>query len=130
MDLKDSYTQVFLSAAGVDANDKSIKEFKALWWWNFRSKNSKSLRLTDNGISFIKEKSEIRTYDIELPEELKITAQLLVWMDQQLDCPYHLTKKQITVLKEKAALEIHLFSGDIKKMGYAKSIAKRFNSDS
>lgn len=130
MDLKESYTRVFLSAAGVDASDKTIKEFKVLWWWNLRSKNSKSLRLTDDGISFVKEKAEIRTYDIELPEELKVTAQLLVWMDQQLDCPYHLTKKQITVLKEKAALEIHLFSGDIKKMGYAKSIAKRFNSDS
>jgi hypothetical protein len=130
MDLKDSYTRVFLSAAGVEFDDKKVKEFKALWWWNLRSKNSKSLRLTDQGLDFIKEKSDIRIYEISLPLELKISAQLLVWLDQHLDCPYHLTKKQIVVLKERAALEIHLFSGDIKKMGYGKSIAKRFNSDS
>lgn len=130
MDLKESYTRTFLSAAGVDPSDNTVKEFKALWWWNLRSSNSKSLRLTDQGLEFVKDKAEIRVYEIELPEELKVTAQLLVWMDQLLDSPYYLTKKQIIVLKEKAALEIHLFSGDIKKMGYAKSIAKRFNSDS
>jgi hypothetical protein len=130
MDLKYFYTRIFLSAAGVEFDDKKVKEFKALWWWNFRSSTAKGLRLTDEGLEFIKTKAEIRTYSIELPEEIKITAQLLIWMDQQLDSPYHLTKKEITVLKEKAALEIHLFSGDIRKMGYAKSLAKRFNSES
>lgn len=129
MNIKDSYTQVFLSAAGAEFDDKRVKEFKTLWWWNLRS-NSKSLRLTDEGLDFVKNKSDIRVYSIELPEEIKITAQLLIWMDQQLDSPYHLTKKEISVLKEKAALEIHLFSGDIRKMGYAKSVAKRFSSDS
>jgi hypothetical protein len=130
MDLKDSYTQVFLSTAGIDFDDKKIKDFRALWWWNLRSGRNHSLRLTDEGLDFVKTKSEIRTYSIELPEEIKITPQLLIWMDQQLESPYHLTKKEITVLKEKAALEIHLFSGDIRKMGYAKSLAKRFNSES
>ena len=129
MDLKDSYTSVFLSAAGGEISEENIKKHKALWWWNFRSKDNTGLRLTDEGLEFVI-KADIRTYEIDLPSELKITPQLLVWLDQQLESPYHLTKKKITVLKEKAAFEIYLFSGDIQKMGYTKSIAKRFNSDS
>jgi hypothetical protein len=127
MDLKDSYTRVFLSAANEQITDENVKKHRALWWWNFRSKDSTGLRLTDEGLNFVKS-ADIRIYEISLPEELKITPQLLVWLDQQLESPYHLTKKHIIVLREKAAFEIHLFSGDIRKMGYAKSIAKRFNS--
>jgi len=129
MDLKDSYTEVFLKAAGEVADVESIKKHKSIWWWNFRSNNSTGLRLTDLGLDFI-EKADIRKYEIDLPSELKITPQLLIWLDQQLESPYHLTKKKIIVLKEKAAFEIYLFSGDIQKMGYTKSIAKRFNSHS
>lgn len=129
MDLKDSYTSVFLSAAGKSTDKETIKKHRAVWWWNFRSKDSTGLRLTDEGLEFVK-KADIRTYEIDLPVELKITPQLLVWLDQQLESPYHLTKKKIIVLKEKAAFEIYLFSGDIQKMGYTKSIAKRFNSES
>ena len=129
MDLKDSYTRVFLSAASESTDEENVKKHRALWWWNFRSKDSTGLRLTDEGLEFV-ETADIRKYEIDLPVELKITPQLLVWLDQQLESPYHLTKKRITVLKEKAAFEIYLFSGDIQKMGYTKSIAKRFNSDS
>jgi hypothetical protein len=34
------------------------------------------------------------------------------------------------VLKEKAAFELYLFSGDIKKLGYNKALAKRLSQES
>jgi hypothetical protein len=34
------------------------------------------------------------------------------------------------VLKEKAAFQLYLFSGDIKKMGYNKALARKFSQES
>lgn len=129
MDTKDAYTSVFLKEAGEDASDESIKKYRPVFWFNVRSKNNAGLRLTEQGITFIEEQAKIRTYKIDLPKDISISPQLLVWLDQQLDSPFFLTKKQITVLREKAAFEIYLFSGDIKKMGYAKAMSKRLKSE-
>jgi len=127
MDLKDTYTSVFLKAAGLPDDEESIKKNKALWWYNLRSKSVGGLRLTDQGLKFIKD-SEIRVYTISFPKEIMLHPQLLIWLDNQLESPYHLTRRNISVIKERAALEIYLFAGDIKKMGYAKSMAKRLNT--
>lgn len=129
MSTKDSFTKLFLKAANEPTDKQTVKKHRNLWWWNFRSNTDTGLRLTDTGLEFVEEKADIRVYKIELPPELIVTPQVLLWLNQQLDSPYHLTNKHITVLKEKAAFEIYLFSGDIRKMGYSKSIAKRFNSD-
>lgn len=126
MDLKDTYTSVFLKAADLPDDIESVKKYKGVWWYNLRSKSAGGLRLTDQGLKFIKD-SEIRVYTVEFPKEIILHPQLLIWLDNQLESPYHLTRKNITVIKERAALEIYLFAGDIKKMGYAKSMAKRLN---
>ena len=53
MNLKDTYTQVFLQAAEIDADAELQKKYKTVWWWNFRSKDEGGLRLTDEGLKFI-----------------------------------------------------------------------------
>jgi hypothetical protein len=55
---------------------------------------------------------------------------VLVWLDNFIDSPYYITKKFIVVLKEKAAFELYLFSGDIRKMGYNKALACRLSQES
>lgn len=125
MDLKDTYTSVFLKAAGVETNDTKFKEYKAAWWFNFRKKDSGGLRLTDQGAEFIEKYAKIKTYKIEFPADFSITPQVLIWLDRYIDSPFFITKKSITVLKEKAAFELYLFSGDIRKMGYNKALNKR-----
>lgn len=127
MDLKDIYTSVFLKAAGLPDDEESVKKNKLLWWYNLRSKSVGGLRLTDQGLKFIKD-SEIRVYTISFPKEIMLHPQLLIWLDNQIESPYHITRRNISVIKERAALEIYLFAGDIKKMGYAKSMAKRLNT--
>lgn len=91
-------------------------------WYNLRKK-SQSLRLTDEGLEII-QKLDIRTYEVDFPKELKISAQILIWLDRYLDSPYHLNKNKITVITEKAAIELYLFSGDLKKFGISKTINK------
>lgn len=130
MDIKDTYTRVFLQAASIEADSDTIKKYKSIWWWNFRSKDAGGLRLTEEAITFIQEDAKIKTYKIEFPKEFAFTPQVLVWLDNFIDSPFYITKKYIVVLKEKAAFELYLFSGDIRKLGYNKALAKRLSQDS
>jgi len=128
MNNKDVYTKIFLTAGNEVVNEENVKKYKNLWWYNIRPKNHGGLRLTDIGLEYISS-IELRKYEIEFPQETKWTPQLLVYLDKFIDCPYHLNKKVLTVIKEKTALELYLFSGDILKMGYAKSMSKILNSN-
>ena len=129
MDRKDLYTRVFLKAADLPFDDNTIKNKKIEWWYNIRIKNQGGLRLTEEGIRFIQEDSKIKTYSVELPSDLKITSQILIWLDNFIESPYYLNKKNITVTEEKIAFELHLFSGDVQKLGYAKAMSKQFNQE-
>ncbi len=129
MDTKDTYTALFLQAAGIETTAENIKKYRSVWWWNIRSKSNGGLRLTENGIQFITEDADIKTYSVELSKDFSVTPQILIWLDQFIDSPFYINKRNITVLKEKSAFELYLFSGDIRKMGYNKALAKRLNQE-
>ena len=130
MDSKDAYTRVFLQAANIDADQDTIKKYKSVWWWNFRNKDTGGLRLTEHALQFIEEHAKIKTYKIDFPKEFSFTPQVLVWLDNFIDSPFFITKKHIVVLKEKSAFELYIFSGDIRKMGHNKALAKRLSQES
>lgn len=129
MDKKSTFTTVFLKAAGLTCETKTVEQFKNNWWWNYRNKNSGGLRLTEEGFDFIISKTEVRSYKIDMPRDLKITPQILIYLDRFIDCPFYVNKTTITVFSEKAALELYLFSGDIRKIGTVKALSKRFSQD-
>jgi hypothetical protein len=129
MNKKDAFTETFLKAANQTATTENIKEKKIEWWFNVRDKDEGGLRLTDEGITFVQTTADIKTYSVKFPGHVTLTPQILVWLDQQIKSPYHLTKKQITVLSEKDAFELYLFSGDVMKMGYGKALSKRLSQD-
>lgn len=130
MDIKDTYTKVFLEAAGQVADSNTLKQFRSMWWWNVRDKDKGGLRLSEQALNFINEYAKIKTYKIEFPKDFAITPQVLVWLDNFIDSPYYITKKYIVVMRERAAFELYLFSGDIRKMGYNKALSKRFSQES
>lgn len=130
MDQKDTYTTVFLQAANLKTDPDTVKKYKAVWWWNLRNKDEGGLRLTEQALQFIEEYAKIKTYKIEFPKEFAFTPQVLVWLDNFIDSPYYITKKHITVMREKAAFELYLFSGDIRKLGHNKALAKRLAQES
>jgi len=130
MDTKDTYTRVFLEAAGLATDPDTIKKYKAVWWWNIRSKNSGGLRLTEQALNFIEEYAKIKTYKIDFPQEFAFTPQVLIWLDNFIDSPFFINKKHIIVMKEKSAFELYVFSGDIRKMGHNKALSKRLSQES
>ena len=129
MDVKDNYTKIFLKAANLQIPKEDIKNKRIEWWWNVRSKDDGGLRLTDSAIKFIETVAKIKTYKIDFPKDFKITPQILLWLDKFIDSPYYITKRSITVLKERAAFELYLFSGDVQKLGYNKALSKRLSQD-
>ncbi len=129
MDKKDTYTQVFLKEGGLPCDQENIKKFRSIWWQNNREKDQGGLRITESCIDFIENTAKIKTYQIDFPKDLTIGPQVLIWLDQFIESPFYLEKRFIKVLTEKAAFELYLFSGDVRKMGSAKALAKRFNQE-
>lgn len=130
MDSKDRYTEIFLKAAGQSHDQEIVKDHRGRWWYSTREKQQGGLRITDECLEFLESIADIKTYKIELPKDLTIGPQVLIWLDQFLETPYHLEKRYIKVLSEKAAFELYLFSGDVRKLGSSKAMAKRRSQES
>ena len=125
MNWKETYTKIFLTNAGKTAGDSSVKEFLPLWWYNTRKKESGGLRLTDAGFKFINEELELQTYHIPYPQDFELTTNVIIWLDHFIDCPYYLDRKGIHVTNEKKAIELSLFSGDVRKYGLVKALNRQ-----
>jgi len=126
---KIQYTKIFLNAAKQSSSEDNIKKHQRLWWWSYRNKETGGLRLTEDGIKFIKEVAEIHTYEIEFPKEFGITPQVLIWLDHYINSPFFITNRHITVLREREAFELYFLSGDIRKLGHNKAMNKRLSQE-
>ena len=122
---KETYTKVFLKQAEIAISDVTMKEYMSTLWQNTRVKEEGGLRLTDYGLEFLKSKLELATYEIPFPKDFELTTNTIIWLDQFIDCPQWLCKYSIEVTDEKKALELHLFSGDVKKYGLTKALNRQ-----
>lgn len=125
MNWKETYTKIFLKQLNIAISDVSVKEHLPMWWQNTRSKNEGGLRLTDEGLRVIVEDLQLATYDVPYPADFEITTQVIIFLDQFINCPYYMGKRGITVTDEKKAIELHLFSGDIRKYGLTKALSRQ-----
>lgn len=126
MNWKETYTKIFLKELNKSINDTSVKEHFPLWWKNTRTTGG--LRLTDAGFDIVQEIG-LATYDIPYPKDMPLTTQVIIFLDQFIDCPYYLTNKSITVTTEKKAIELSLFSGDLRKYGLTKAMNRQKKSE-
>ena len=115
------YTKIFLKQLGQAVTEENVKAMIPIWWFNTRDKDTGGLRLTDEGIEMLK-KVNITCYDIPYPMDMPLTTQVIIFLDQFIDCPYYLTNRAITVTNEKKAVELGLFSGDLRKYGLTKAL--------
>ncbi len=66
------------------------------------------------------------------PEQLHLNVQLddVISLDRFINCPYFLADDGIIVTNEKKAMELMLFSGDIRKYGISKAMTRQeFNNE-
>ena len=124
MNWKETYTKIFLKNANIAIGQNTLKEYMPMWWKNSRSKNFGGLRLTDEGITFIKDKLQLQTYDVPFPNDFTLTTQVIIFLDKYLDTPYYLADDGVIVTNEKQAMELMLVSGDIRKYGLNKALSR------
>ena len=125
MNWKESYTKVFLKQLDQSINDLNLRSYMAEWWQNPRSKTTGGMRLTEEGFRMMSEDLEISFYEVPYAPDMTMTTQMIIWLDNFIDCPYYLGKRSISVTDDKKALELHMFSGDIKKYGISKALARQ-----
>jgi|TARA_B110000977_G_scaffold163475_1_gene209454 hypothetical protein len=128
MNWKETYTRIFLKQSNIAVTEATLKEHMPVWWQNTRAKDVGGLRLTDEGLRFIMEDLQLTMYDVPYPVAFEITTQVILFLDQFIDCPYYMGRRGISVTNEKKAMELHLFSGDIRKYGLTKAM-KRSKDD-
>lgn len=128
MNIKDQLTKIVSEHMGWSIDPKTLSKNHNLIWQNPRKKSNGGYRLTDYGYDLFKNQIDMKSYEIQFPKELSLTNQNMIWLDRFIDGPYYLTKKSIIVFKEKTAVQLILFSGDVQKFGFAKAVANQNNS--
>ena len=120
---KTVFTKLILKELGKTFNNSVVAEYMPLWWQNTRQKDKGGLRLTEAGFDALNQ-AGITTYNIPFPLDMPLTTQTIIFLDQFIDCPYFLTNKNVTVTNERKAVELTLFSGDIRKYGMSKALKR------
>jgi hypothetical protein len=120
MNLKLETTRQALSILRPEYDEKNLKQALGTWWLSTRQKENSGLQLSDLGFEALV-KAGIQTYRVKFDEPIEMTNQLIIWLDHFIDCPFYLTKKEIFVFAEKMAIQLVLFSGNIKKYGAIKA---------
>ena len=127
MSWKETLTKVFLKNSNIAVTEATLKEYLPLWWQNTREKNEGGLRLTDDGYIHLTENLDLQTYEVPFPKDFKLTTQVIIFLDKFINCPYYLSSYSIIVTDEKKDMELHLFSGDLRKYGLNKALKRHEN---
>lgn len=135
METKTLLTKVILetittssNSDSIVINDALIKSAKTAWWFN-PSHENRSFRLTDKGAESFNQ-AEFKFYKVDLPKTLFISNRVMLWADRYIDCPYYYHDWSIYVSREKVAVQLVLFGGDLYKFGASiEKSKKNQNSD-
>lgn len=116
MTQKAKITEYIMEELGLELNPKNIKVYTKLWWKSVRQKTKGGLWLTEKGFeAFLK--ADIKNYQIKFEQPLlNFENKFIIWLDNSIDCPFFLTHKEIFVFEEKTAVQMILFSGDLKML--------------
>lgn len=74
-------------------------------------KNTKGTRFTSTGYELAK--SLWQVYPIKFKQEYRVLNKTLLLLDERMEWPYYLSKRQLVLFSEMDAFEFSLYSGDI-----------------
>jgi len=124
-----TYTKIFLKQAGVAVTEENIRVSMRVWWQNNRTKKEGGLRLTEEGLNFLRTTLDLAVYEVPFPIGFDLKPQVIIFLDRFIDCPYFLTDRSITVLSERKCFELYLFNGDVQKYGITKAMRNKKATD-
>ena len=102
-------TQIFVQQGNLPVGETS--QYQRAWWMNPTDPNS--LRLTLQGLQFVKAILKIQSYEFALPDEL--TNHNLLQLERTFRGMYYLLKRhKIILFEEEEALMVTLHGNDLK----------------
>lgn len=122
---KGTYTKIFLKQFDKSIDAANVKLHLYKWWQSHRSKSQGGLRLSEEGFNFLTTELGLKSYEIPFTDSIDLSPQVIIFFDRNMDCPYYLTNKAITVFSEKKSFELYMFSDDIRRYGLVKAMNNR-----
>lgn len=120
MNPKIEITKKVLEILNPEYKDADYRAAIKTWWQNPRNKDNGGLRLTDVGYNALN-RAGLKDYYVKFESPIFYSNQLIIWLDNLIDCPFYITNKGIYVFGEKMAVQLVLFSGNIHKYAAAKA---------
>jgi hypothetical protein len=120
MNLKDELTCKVLEILNPTASEKDMRQAQGSWWFSCRKKPCGGLRLTDDGFDALA-LAGVKSYRIDLEGALDLNNHFVIQLDRLMDCPFYITNTSVYVFGEKMAVQLILFSGNLKKFISAKA---------
>lgn len=120
MNIKSDITKLVAAQLNLGSDEKSIRKLTALWWQNPRKKLKGGLRLTKEGFEILQQ-ADISCHKILLDSPSIATNQMIIWLDNFIDCPWYLGNRHIHIFGDKMAVQLILFSGNLSKFIIAKA---------
>lgn len=111
-------TRQLLRFAGKRYTEEAVAQAVQMWWYNTRAKEEGGLRLTDYGFRILRETMGIAMYRVSWPHDLNRKGEVLLYLDRNVNCPYHISENWITVCTEQDALILTLLLSDASKYGW------------
>ena len=122
---KTEITRYLAEQEGLELTDLNLKRLLSVFWQNPRQKENGGLRLTEKGFEIMSK--HLKSHKIDF-EDLKLsrdnwhwTNQLILRLDNYIDCPWFANHRAVWVFSDKMAVQLVLFSGNIKKFTTAKA---------
>ena len=122
---RDTLTKIFLQEWGKSIDNSNVKLYSRVWWQSSRVNKQTAFRLSENGLEFLTDILELKSYTVPFTESIELSPQTIIFLERYIDCPYYLTTENITVFSEKKSFELCLFSDDIRKFGLIKAMNER-----
>lgn len=119
IDDKLKITKLLISELKLPDDENSVKKYHNIWWKNIRNSSTSRMRLTQAGFLALKDKLNLKTYQIDI-KKINFTNQILLNLDKFIDSPYYLDNDSVTVFREKTAIELILYEGNLEKFIAAK----------
>jgi len=122
---KTEITRYLAEQEGLELTDLNLKRLLSVFWQNPRQKENGGLRLTEKGFEIMSKHLKSHKIDFEDPklsrDNWNWTNQLILRLDNYIDCPWFANHRAVWVFSDKMAVQLVLFSGNIKKFTTAKA---------
>lgn len=119
---KTEITKYLAEQEGLASDDPHLKKLLSVFWQNPRIKAEGGMRLTQTGFETMAKyfKSHFVRFE-ETREGFKYTNQLILRLDNYINCPWHINHRGVWVFEDKMAVQLVLFAGNIEKFTAAKA---------